>query len=85
MVGDSGGRSSHLYSLLIVPYLLLLRKQASSRLGDRLRAKRMEPRAFLGLSGMVMFLSPTCVALFLSLPGAPLSPLYVATAFSIAE
>jgi hypothetical protein len=73
-----------IYSLLIVPYLLLLRKQASSHMGDRLRAKGMEPRAFLGLSGMVMFLSPTCVALFLSLLGAPLRPLYFATAFSIA-
>jgi hypothetical protein len=73
-----------IYSVLIVPYLLLLRKQASSYIGDRLRAKGMAPRAFLGLSGMVMFLSPTCIALFLSLLGAPLRPLYVATAFSIA-
>lgn len=71
-------------SLLIVPYLLLLRKQASSVMGDRLRAKRIEPRAFLALSGMVMFLAPTCVALALSLLGAPLILLYVTTVFSVA-
>src|SRR5688500_13240103 len=40
-----------IYALLIVPYLLLLRKQAASHMGDRLRAKGMEPRAFVGLSG----------------------------------
>ena len=72
------------YSLSIVPYLLLLRKQASSRMGDHLRAKKIEPRGFLGLSGMVMFLSPTCFALVLSLLGGPLTPLYVTTVFSVA-
>ena len=71
------------YALSIIPYLLLLRRQAAGKMGARLVAKGIDPVGFMGLSGMVMFLSPTCIALFLSLVGFPLVHLYITTAYSI--
>jgi len=81
---DAAAIALVVYSLLIIPYLLLIRRRLLSPAGDRLRAKGLAPANFVAFSGTVMFLSPACIAMFLSLAGMPLVNLYVATVFSIA-
>jgi len=63
--------------------LLVMRRQFQGKQGRKLRAKGIEPEAFLELLGAVLFLSPSCCALFLLFGGLPLVHLYASAVFSI--
>lgn len=71
------------YEVLALACLGVLRSQAHSTLGERLRAKGIDPVRLVGLSGMSILLCPACLAMFLFFFGLPLSQLYVAVAFSV--